>query len=98
MLIYLVRKVLDAEEFGRELIHNPQDYVRASETRNKFRKLVTGILRDIVTDLNSEVDEYGDDFDYRAKLRDETWVKDLTKDIVALREKLVRRGNIKDKC
>ena len=95
LLIYLVRKVLDAEKFGHKLIHNPKDFVRDSVTRDKFRNLVTGILRDIVTDLNIEVAEYGDNFDYREKLRDETWVKKLTRDVVAQREKLVRRGNIK---
>ena len=95
LLMYLVRRVLDAEEFGRQVIRNPQDFVRVTTTRNKFRTLVTGLLRDIVTDLNGEVDEYGDDFDYRQKLRDDEWVKKLTMSVVALREKLVRRGTIK---
>ena len=95
LLIYLVRRVLDADDFGRRVIHNPADFVWNDSDRSRFRAFVTKILQDIVTDLNSEVDEYGDDFDYRQRLRDEAWIKALTKNVVTLREKLVKRGNIR---
>ena len=95
LLMYLLRRVLDAEEFGRQMTRNPQDFVRDSGARDKFRTLVTRILRDVVTDLNSEVDEYGEDFDYRGRLRDEKWINELAKNVVSLRGKLVRRGTIK---
>ena len=95
LLMYLVRRVLDAEEFGCEVVRNPRVYVLNSVMRDKFRKLMTEIFHDIVTDLNSEVDEYGEDFDYRGRLRDDGWVKELTKDLVAMRKKLVRRGTIR---
>ncbi len=96
LLIYLVRRVFDEDQFGCEILQNPQNVVRNTEDREKFRRLVSSILGDIVTDLNSEVNEYGEEFDYRGKLRDEDWVKKLTKEVVSLREKLVRRGSIKD--
>ncbi len=95
LLIYLVRRVLESDEFGSQIITGPKSFVREPNIRDKFRELIVRILQDIVTDLNSEVDEYEDDFDYRDKLRDESWVKNLTKNIVSLREKLVRRGTLK---
>ena len=95
LLIFIVRNVLESDEFGRQIIAEPKSFVREQDIREKFRKLVEGILQDIVTDLNSEVDEHEDDFDYRGRLRDVNWVKELTKDTVSLREKLVRRGKIK---
>ena len=95
LLIFIVRRVLESDEFGKQIIAEPKSFVRGPDTREKFRKLVEGILQDIVTDLNSEVDEHEDDFDYRGRLRDVNWVKELTKDTVSLREKLVRRGKIK---
>jgi hypothetical protein len=48
----------------------------------------------MVIDLNAEIDEYGDDFDYRDKLRDATWAKELSKKIVGDYQKLVNRGRI----
>ena len=51
-------------------------------------------MNDVVIDLNSELDQLGEDFDYRGKLRDETWVKDLAHRIVAEHKKLVSRSRI----
>jgi hypothetical protein len=48
-----------------------------------------------VIDVNAEVDALGDDFDYRGKLRDEAWVKDLKKEVVTNYQKGVTRGRIK---
>ena len=95
LLIFMVRQVFESDEFGKKIIANPKEFVRQSNIRENFYKLVKGVLLDIATDLNSEVDEYGDDFDYRDKLRDDMWVKNLTKSVVSLREKLIRRGTIK---
>jgi len=47
-----------------------------------------------VIDLNAEVAQLGDEFDYRGKLRDEVWVKDLAHRIVAEYTKLVARNRI----
>ena len=95
LLMYLVRRVFESEPFGGKIISSPGEFVRDVSERAKFETLVGGILRDIVTDLNTEVDEYEDDFDYRGRLRDEHWVSKLGREVVALREKLVRRGNIR---
>jgi hypothetical protein len=37
----------------------------------------------------------GEDFDYRDKVRDEEWVKELSTKILSLRIKLVRQGRMK---
>ena len=95
LLIYLVRRVFDADDFGRQIISSPRDFVRNSEERDRFRALLNRVLDDIVTDLNGEVSEYGDDFDYRGKLRDDDWVKKLSQEIIATRKKLIRRRTIK---
>ena len=94
LLMYLVRSVLDAEDFGRRMINNPEEFLRDEKSRERFRALVDTIRRDIITDLNAEVDEYKEDFDYRGKLRDEEWVNKLRKEVVGVRQKLVKRGSI----
>ena len=45
-------------------------------------------------DLNAELAQVGEDFDYRGKLRDEVWVKALAHRILADHTKLVSRGRI----
>ena len=53
------------------------------------------VADEIVVDLNAELEPLGDDFDYRDKMRDEAWVKDLSKKIYTLREKLVLQRRMK---
>ena len=48
----------------------------------------------MVIDLNLEIEEYGDDFDYRGKLRDEEWVKGTRKHLVGEYRKQVAREKI----
>jgi hypothetical protein len=51
-------------------------------------------LKDVIIDLNAELDGLGDDFDYRGKLRDEAWIKKTATGLVAEYTKLVSRGRI----
>jgi len=93
-LVYMVRNILEADKMFYEITTNPQTFVRDPNDRERFLSCIRGIVGDVVEDLNSEVEEYGEDFDYRDKMRDEKWVKDLTKTIVTDHAKLIRRGKI----
>ncbi len=42
----------------------------------------------------AEIDQLGEDFDYRGKLRDEKWCKELAHEIAATHKKLVDRGRL----
>ena len=57
-------------------------------------KALDKVLQDVVIDLNAELAQVGEDFDYRGKLRDEDWVKGLAHRILADYTKLVSRGRI----
>ena len=94
LLVYLVRCALDDDELGNNITSSPRQFVRDPGTRQQFRSLLQGVLRDIIADLNAEVDEYGDDFDYRGTLRDKSWVTRVSREVIATRQKLVRRGTI----
>ncbi len=48
----------------------------------------------MIVDINGEVQEFGDDFDYRGRLRDAAWVKDLAKTVVGTYQKMVQRGRV----
>jgi len=55
---------------------------------------VSRVLGDVVIDLNAEVAQLGEDFDYRGRLRDEAWVKSLAHKVVSDHRKLVARDRI----
>jgi hypothetical protein len=46
----------------------------------------------VAIDLNLDSRDWDEDFDYRGKLRDETWVKERSKSLVADHLKQVQRG------
>jgi hypothetical protein len=94
LLMYIARLILDADAVGANAVANPNIYVSDKRNRRAFLRCADQILNDIVIDLNAELDQLGADFDYRGKLRDEVWVKDLAARLVGDYRKLVSRGRI----
>jgi hypothetical protein len=92
--LYCTRQILESDALAADVPQRPQIFVRKVSDRDYFRKCVKMIVDDIVIDLNAEIDTYGDDFDYRDKLRDAEWAKDLSKKVVGDHLKLVKRGRI----
>jgi hypothetical protein len=94
LLVYAIRSILDSDNLATAILTNPQRFVRTQKARDHFRKCIAKVLGDVVIDLNAEVEELGEDFDYRDKLRDQKWVTDLSKKVVGDHLKLVKRGRI----
>lgn len=90
MLLYIVRLVLDAE--APDLATEPAKYVRSPEDRAKFKAVIGSLVADLTVDMNYEVKDAGEDFDYRNRLRDLEWVKKTAQSILASRTKDVARG------
>jgi len=93
--LYTVRLILESDALSSELLNNPDKFVRKKINRDKFKTAVGNIVADIVDDLNSSIDDLGDDFDYRSRLRDEAWVSGQSRQIVLDHTKLVRRQKIR---
>ena len=55
---------------------------------------MTRIIDDMVVDINAEVETYGDEFDYRGKLRDAGWVRELSGEVVKTYVKMVQRERL----
>jgi len=94
IILYVIRQILENDTEGKKLLINPENYVSDKGTRTKFIKCADLIIDDIIVDLNGEVDQYGEDFDYKSNLRDKDWVNDLSSSIVTSYLKLVNRGRI----
>lgn len=93
-LLYVIREILANDELGRVAITGPEAFVRNRDNRQKFATCIGRIVSDVVSDLNEEVKGFGDDFDYRDKLRDAEWVKTLTGTLKKDYLKLVNRGRV----
>lgn len=93
-ILYMVRLILEKDEMAGEILTKPMEFVREQQNRNHFKKCIKQIISDIIIDINAEVREYREDFDYRGKLRDSTWVKELTTKVVNNFLKLVERERI----
>lgn len=94
-ILYMLRTILEKDVVGKQIIQNPEKFVRDINKRNLFVALISRVVNDMVIDINAEIAELGDDFDYRGKLRDKDFVGKLTKDVVGSYEKLVSRNRIK---
>ena len=81
LLMYVVRELLEEDAVGAQAIGSPDKFVRSEDNRAKFRKCIRALLNDVVIDINAEVKQYGDDFDYRGKLREEAWGTDYQKQV-----------------
>jgi len=93
-LIYMIRQIFENDNKGKELILNPEKFVRTKEDRKDFINATTTIINDVIIDFNGEVANLGDDFDYKSRLRDEVWIKKLSQEIVSSYLKQVSRDRI----
>ena len=94
LLLYIIREVMEHDEIGREAIANPARFVRDQGTRKKFAACVQTIVEDLIIDLNGEIADVGEDFDYRDRLRDNKWVTDIRRTLVTGYLKQVQRKRI----
>lgn len=93
-MLYMLRSILENDQRGQDLIADPAPFVRAAESREHLKNCIAKIIRDMVVDINYEVDVFGDEFDYRGKLRDSQWVEELSRQVVGQYVKMVQRGKV----
>jgi hypothetical protein len=93
-MLYMIRSILEKDKMAKDILTKPGVFVRDRRNRNHFQKCIKKIVTDVVIDINAEVKKYGEDFDYRGKLRDSKWVNDLCNNVVNSFLKLVERKRI----
>jgi hypothetical protein len=94
LILYILRLILERDRIGRQLIDEPEDFLLDPKRRVAILKTVDAVLKEVITDLNAELEAVGPGFDYRRWLRDEKWVKPMASEIVATHEKLVARDRL----
>jgi hypothetical protein len=92
--MYIARQLIDNDSGGGKILSNPEVFVRDAADRDRFRSCMNAVFNEVVIDLNHEVKELGQDFDYRDKLRDTDWVRKIAGSVVKDHLKQVARGRI----
>jgi len=93
-ILYVIRLIFENEKGSCEIINSPQEFIRDPIARLSFIFAIGKLLTEIITDLNAEINQLGEDFDYRGKLRDEEWCKKLANEIASTHYKLVTRNRL----
>ncbi len=94
-LVFLIREALDTDPLGQKFIAAPASVVSTADDRSRLKHCVGEILRDLIVDLNAEVqdrEESGKPFDFKRDLKSESAVRELARDIETSYVKAVRRG------
>jgi hypothetical protein len=93
-LMYVLRDLFDNDALSDEIQSNPARFVADPVARSHFRKCVKSVVTDIMINLNHEANDLGADFDYRDKLRDQAWVRELRRALVTDYKRQVVRKRI----
>lgn len=93
-ILYVVREILESDDMLSMISKNPSEFVSDMVARGRFRACVDTIVDDIIGDLNDELKTVEENFDYRGKLRDQNWVQNLSRRVVADHRKLVSRNRM----
>jgi hypothetical protein len=91
VMLLAVKKILELDVVGKDMLLAPENYIRTSENRARFAKMMNEIIGALIIDLDAETQELPDDFDYRGKLRDKEYVTTLVSTLVATHRKDVMR-------
>lgn len=93
-ILFVLRQIFENDNKGKDILLKPHIFVKDKIDRQDFIEATTTIVNDIIIDFNGEVENFGEDFDYRSKLRDESWVKKLSQEIVSSYLKQISRNRI----
>lgn len=93
-IMYMLRQIFENDPVGVELLINPEKFVLDKNDRESFIESIKTIVNDIIIDFNGEVENLGEDFDYKSRLREETWIKRISLEIVNAYLKQVSRARI----
>lgn len=91
LMLFVIRKILELDQAGKDMIANPATYVRAPANRAQFWRMMDSVVSGLTIDLDVETQDLADDFDYRGKLRDKDYVLKLVSSLVATHRKDVMR-------
>lgn len=93
-LLSVIAEMLRADEFGVKAISDPKSLLESQDLEG-FLEAVSEALKSIVVDLNYEVKERGDQFDYKGDLKSPSKIRELRSELLKSYEKELAKGKMK---
>lgn len=93
-ILYVVSQILQQDEKGKAIYQNPNLVMDHSKGLAALQSCIGKVVDDIIVDINAEVKEMGDGFDYKTLLKSPVSVKTLAEKIIGTYVKLVARGRV----
>ncbi|MGZ4981597.1 MAG: AIPR family protein [Methylobacter sp.] len=93
-LMSVVADLIKSDKVASEFSRNPQKLFDGNET-DKFMDAIEEILRSIVIDLNYEVEDLRDQFDYKGDLKSPNKIRELRSKLLRSYEKDIARNKAK---
>jgi hypothetical protein len=88
-ILYIASQILQQDEVGEAIYRNPKVVLDNPKGLSALHDCIGKVIDDIVVDLNAEVRELGDSFDYKNHLKSPAQVKALGEKIINTYVKLV---------
>lgn len=93
-LLSCVSEMLSKDEGFKEYLRNPRS-LHGTEKHGKFLGALRETLGSMIIDLNYEVRQRGDNFDYKGDLKSPTKIKELRSELLKSYEKELAKGKMK---
>lgn len=94
-LLSCVSEMLGKDEGFKEHLRNPKSLL-GTEKHGKFLSALRETLGSMIIDLNYEVKQRGDNFDYKGDLKSPTKIKELRSELLKSYEKELAKGKMKE--
>ena len=91
-ILYCLSAVIRLDNDSRDIFNNPELIFEYNDYADLLSESIDELVSDIITDLNYEVKQLGDDFDYKADLKSPKRVVILGDSIVKEYEKQMKKG------
>lgn len=83
LVVSAIRKILETDVLGQEVIRSPEKFVRSANDREAFKRMIHSITEYLIVDLDVETQDLDPEFDYRGWLRDKERVTQLLNGLLA---------------
>jgi hypothetical protein len=96
-LLFLLKQALIIDPVGRRFCAAPGSFLQETNGRDRIRKALGVVLKDLIVDLNGEVKERresGTPLDYKSEFKSPKTVRDLARAVTSMYQKSIVRGRI----
>jgi len=93
-LLYVLSRLLSSDSLGEQVFKDPSVIMKIENWGEKLLAALDPILSSLIIDLNYEVDEAGEAFDYKSELKSPNRVRERADDLLKSYDKEIAKGKM----